>query len=357
MGEREVSGPLVTHPASATALRDEMLRMITGFALPPMLYVAARLGVADRLVDGPVNGDQLARDLNVDGDSLRRLLAALATHNVFATDGNTFRLTPLGELLGSRPGSLRATALYWGSPWVWNVWSELVGSIETGRPAFDRVHGQDFFAYLAQHHEPSSIFDRFMTETPTERHAAIAEAYDFGEEGTVVDVGGGQGATLAAVLIRHRSLRGVLSDRTSLGSAGNGPLDDPRVSGRFTIVEGDFFDSVPHGGDYYILSSILHDWSDLRALTILRNCRRAMSPGAKLLVVERIIDPGGEEPNTRLSDMFMLALLGGRERTAVELTGLLATEGFAVTRRLATKSPFSIVEGSYACSSCRSLDE
>ena len=226
------------------------------------------------------------------------------------------------------------------------MWSELFGSIQTGKPAFDRVHGQDFFSYLAQHGEPSSIFDRFMTETPTERHAAIAEAYDFGEGATVVDVGGGRGATLAAVLLRHRSVHGVLCDRVSTRSAGGTLLDEPELAGRYTVVAGDFFETVPGSGDYYILSSILHDWSDADALAILRNCRRAMPPGAKLLVVERIIDPSAEKSSTRLSDLFMLALLGGRERTAAEFTGLLGEAGFAVTDVLPTVSSFSIVESS-----------
>ncbi|HEX4388919.1 MAG TPA: methyltransferase [Steroidobacteraceae bacterium] len=151
-------------------------------------------------------------------------------------------------------------------------------------------------------------------------------------------------------------MRGVLCDRISTRGAAGTPLDDPEFAGRFTIGAGDFFDTVPRGGDYYILSSILHDWSDAQALAILRNCRRAMSPGAKLLVTERVIDPRAEGSDTRLSDMFILALLGGRERTASEFTVLLAKAGFAVTRVVPTKSPFSIVEGSYVLSSGGSLD-
>jgi hypothetical protein len=343
MGNGEVSGPR-EEAAEGGAPRENMMRMIMGFALAPMLHVAARLGIADRLADDPKDADRLAQELDTDGDALRRLLLALAAHGVFVQEGEEFRLTPLGELLRSRPGSLRATALYWGAPWVWSAWTELYASIEAGGPAFDRVHGTDFFAFLAKHSDASQIFDEFMTETPSQRHAAIAAAYDFGAGGTIVDVGGGRGATLASILRRHPALRGILFDRTALTGA-CAPLDDPAVAQRCAVVAGDFFATIPKGGDYYILSSILHDWSDTQALAILRNCRRAMPPEAKLLVIERLIEPGADHTITRTLDMCMLALLGGRERTAAEFAALYRAAGFEVRRILPTASPFKIIEG------------
>jgi O-methyltransferase domain len=338
-------GPTET-AAEGWAPRETMMRMIMGFALAPMLHVAAKLGVADRLVDEPRDVHRLAQELDVDGDALTRLLLALATYGVFAQEGEEFRLTALGELLRSRPGSLRATALYWGAPWIWNAWGQLFASVKTGSPAFDRIHGTDFFAFLAQHHEASRIFDDFMTETPSQRHAAIAAAYDFAAGGTVVDVGGGRGATLAAILLRHPALRGILFDRTDPNGAGT-PLGDPSLAHRCVVIAGDFFATIPDGGDYYILSSVLHDWSDAQAVAILRNCRRAMSPGAKLLVVERVIESGADHTITRTLDMCMLALLGGRERTAAEFGQLCAAAGFEVRRILPTASPFKIIEGGF----------
>lgn len=331
--------------AEIALARDEMMRMVMGFALTPMLYVAAKLGVADRLADGPRDGQQLALDLGADEDALRRLLLALATHGVFARDGEAFRLTPLGELLRTRPGSLRAAVLYWGAPWIWNIWGELLGAVETGRPAFDRVHGVAFFEYLARVHEASSIFNDFMTQTPSQRHDAVAATYAFGVNSIVVDVGGGRGATLAAVLRCNPTLRGILFDRTSADGAGATTFDDPAIAGRCAMVTGDFFTGVPEGGDYYILSSILHDWGDAQALDILRTCRRAMPPGTKLLVIERIIEPCTDHSVTHTLDMCMLGLLGGRERTAAEFARLYAQAGFQIVGVLPTGTPFSIIEG------------
>jgi hypothetical protein len=336
-----MSGPERVIQSPATRLRN-----LLNYNTTQMVYVAAKLGIADHLATGPLTADELAARVGAHPRSLYRLLRALTHVGVFAEDDDRrFRLTPTAELLRSdAPGSLRAFALSYGEPWWWNPWGRLLETVHTGSTAFDLAMDQDFFTYLDRHPEAAATFNANMTSMTARELPEVVTTYDFAGAGTLVDVGGGHGAFVTAILQRGGRERAVLFDRPAVIAGARAPLEAAGVVDRCSLVEGDFFDAVPAGGDTYTLKDIIHDWDDERAVAILRTCRAAMAPGAKLLLIERVLPPGGEAAIGKMVDVTMMVLTGGMERTEDEYRRLLEQAGFTLRRAVFTHSSASVLE-------------
>jgi len=311
------------------------------------ILLAARLGIPDLLADGPKDGRELAGLTDAHAPSLYRVLRALASVGVFreAEDGR-FHLTPLAEpLRDGVPGSLRAFAIMLGEEWHWRAWGDLPHAVRTGQSAFEHLYGVTNFEYWAQHPEAEAIFDDAMTSRGAAQNAAVVAAYDFAGVGTLVDVGGGHGSLLAAVLQAHPAMRGVLVERPEVVAGARAYLEQAGVQERCEVVAEDFFASVVSGGDAYVLKSVVHDWDDDRAVAILSTCRRAMPAGGRLLVVDWVVPPGDEPSFAKLLDLLMLVWTpGGKERTEAEHRALLALAGFELTRVIPTAAGVSIIE-------------
>lgn len=264
---------------SSVALR----RLVNGYQITQAIHVATTLGIADLLAGGPRSSDDLAAETGAHPGALYRLMRALAGAGVFReTEGRRFALTGLGDCLrADGPDSLAGWTAFVGEPYHWQVWGDLLHSVQTGETAFHHVHGTDPWTYRARHPESSARFDRAMASLSRQVAAAVLAAYDFGRFGTVVDIAGGSGTFLAAILARHATMRGILFDLPHV-VAGAGPiLAAAGVVGRCTIVEGSFFEAVPPGGDAYVLKAILHDWDDEDCVRILQTCRQAMTGGRR----------------------------------------------------------------------------
>jgi len=319
--------------------------LLVGNQVQQAIHVAARLGIADLLRDGPRPAADLARDAGADPDALRRLLRALASFGIFAEDGaGRFGLTPLATLL--REGvsdSMRAFAL-WSGGVSYRAFGGLEYSVRTGAPAFEHMYGEDFYDYLARDQEAGALFDELMAWNTAPAAGAVA-AYDLAGVGTLVDVGGGRGDLLATVLRAHPKLRGVLVDRTDVVERARGVLEAAGVADRCVTVCGDILESVPVGGDAYLLKSVIHGLDDGRATRLLANCRRAMAGAGRLLLVEFVMPPGNDPFPGKLMDLLMLVGCRGRERTEEEFRALLSAAGFRLTNTMATKFGYSVIEG------------
>lgn len=316
-------------------------RLIDGFKISQALHVAATLRIADHLADGPRTSDELAESTQAHPGALRRLLGALASVGVMrAHEGDRFGLTEIGDGLRSDADEpLGAWARFSGADPTWQTWGALLHSVRTGESAFAHVHGQPAWEYRVSHPEAAARFDDAMTDLSRRTNRDVLEAYDFGGFGTVVDVGGGHGALLAAILVRHPGVRGVLFDLPHVARA----PEDPALRDRLTVVTGSFFDAVPRGGDAYLLKAILHDWDDEDAVRILRRVREAMDGAGAVLVVER--DLGGADPETHVSDLNMLVSLGGRERSVEEYAALMERAGLRFVAATPARYGLHVIEG------------
>jgi hypothetical protein len=323
-------------------------RLLMGAQVSQAINVAAAIGIADLLSDGPRTSEELAARTDAHADSLYRLLRALASVGVFREDEHQrFALTPVGELLRSDvPVSLHGWAAFVGRPYIRAAWSELEHSVRTGENAFRRVHGTDVWSYRAEHPRESDIFDRAMESLTGASNRSLLDAYDFGGFETLVDVGGGNGALLAALLGEYPAMRGILFDQRHVVANAGSTLAAAGVADRCTVVPGSFFEEVPAGGDAYVLKSILHDWEDREAAAILRVCRSGMTEAAVLLLVERVVGGPNEDPRTAFSDLNMLVAPGGRERTSDEWRALLDVARFGLVRTTPTASGLSVIEAS-----------
>lgn len=336
-----------TEPAAQAAPPEAVLtQMITGSLGSQAVYVAAQLGIADLLVHGPRNVEELAKAAGADADSLYRVLRALASFGVFQEHGNrVFALTPTGELLRSdSPRSLRDLAIFMGEDWHWRVWGRTLYSVRTGKAAWNEVHGQEVFPYFANNPEAAKIFDRAMTSLSNLAIQAVVEGYDFSDVKTLVDVAGGHGRLLTAILDEHMSMHGVLFDQPHVLEGAKENEHVKTLSERLRLVSGDFFESVPAGFDGYIMKHIIHDWDDERALQILRNIRNVMDDDGRVILVETVITDDGQPDLGKLLDIEMLVSPGGKERTAAEYWELFAKAGLRMTRIVPTKSPYSVIE-------------
>lgn len=310
--------------------------------------VFARLGIADTLAAGPRDAEQIAELVGAHGPALYRLLRALGDAGVVAElEDRRFALTSLGEALRSDvPGSLRGWVTMLGMPFHCAPWIDLYETVRTGETAFDRVHGTKLFDYLAAHPEDAEVFDAAMTSVSTSETIDIVQAYDFTRFDTIVDVGGGRGGLLTAILATNPHLQGVLFDVPTVAASAREEISGTEIADRATVVSGDFFKSVPPGADAYLLSNVIHDWDDDHAARILSTCRAAMADTACVLVVELVL-PEGHQPSVgKLADLEMLVITGGRQRTEAEHRALYARAGFRVTRIVPFIGRFSLVEGS-----------
>ncbi len=307
-----------------------LMQMITGFWVSSAIYVAAKLGLAEHLSGDPVNADELALRVGAHPDALHRLLRALSSIGVFKeTEAKErfFELTPIGNLLRSDiPGSLRAFSLV-GREIGWEPWGELLHSVCTGETAFDHLHGEGYFKYLKQNSEAARLFDQAMAGFITMNGLAAAAAYDFSTFTKIIDVGGGSGALMEAILKQNSQVKGIVFDHPDVVGVTEKRLASSGLSGRCECIGGDFFKAVPSGGDAYLLASVIHDWDDEKALAILRNCRLAMGNSAKILLLEMVIPPGDAPFFGKLLDLNMLVNFGGQERTEAEYHDLLSAAG------------------------------
>jgi hypothetical protein len=327
-----------------TTPAQDLARLMDGFLTTQLLYVAARLGLADLLAGGPRGAEELAAEAGADPARLRRVLRGLALEGVVAEqDGGRFALTPVGALLRSDvPGSLRAQAIMRGGIY-YRAAAELLGAVTDGATPFVTAHGEPFFAFLAAHDQHGADFDAAMAGRAAHEADDVVAAYAFADLRRVVDVGSGHGVLVAALLRAAPEAEAVLFDRAPAIAQARHALQRDGLAERCSFVVGDFFASVPAGGDAYVLSRILHDWEDADALRILAACRAAMDDTARLLIVDAILpERARDQPAAIRTDLHMLVLVGARERTVAEFRDLLGRAGFAVRRVVPTGSPIGL---------------
>lgn len=325
--------------------RKTLLKMITGYWLSQSIHVAAKLGIADLVEKAPKSATELAKETKTHPQSLYRLLRALASVEVFSEDDQgRFGVTPLAECLLDRHGSQRAVALMMGDE-HYRAWGELLYSVQTGKPAFDNIYGKPVFEFLSEHPDQAKIFDAAMTGFHGPETQAMVDAYDFSGIKTLVDIGGGNGTVISTVLRKYAALKGILYDLPGVIERAQVNLQQAGLADRCQTASGSFFESVPPGGDAYLLRHIIHDWTDEQCRTILGNCRKVMKPGHRLLVIEMVIPPRNEPGPAKFLDLNMLVLPGGRERTEAEYRQLFASAGFKLTRVVPTTTEVSVIEG------------
>jgi hypothetical protein len=307
--------------------------LIDSFLTFQLVYVATRLGIGDALADGPLTGAELARAVDAEPGALTRVLRGLAAEGVLAEEGETFALTPLGEALRPLKGSIAARGdLYYRAA------GGLLDAVRQGGTAFERVYGERFFEHLSRRPAEEAAFQASMAARSEREARDVVAAYDFTGLGRLVDVGGGAGGLLAAILDAAPRLEGVLLDRPAAVEQAR-----RRLAGRAECVSGDFFAAVPAGADAYLLSRVIHDWSDADAVKILATCRAAMGDGARLLLVEAVLpERAADSPEAIRMDLHMLVLFGARERTEREYGDLLSAAGLLLERVLPTASPTGI---------------
>jgi hypothetical protein len=326
----------------------QLFQMMSGFVVSQAIYCAARLGVADLLADGPRSTEHLAAQTGTSPDSVYRLLRALATAGIFAeTEPRTFGLTPVAELLRSdHPARQRSMALMLGGH-QYATFGELLYSIQTGQPAFDKVYGRPIFEYLGEHPEEGRIFDEAMMAIHGGETRPMIEAYDFSAFKTVIDVGGGNGSMLMEILRASPATRGIVFDLPQVVERTLGSIREAGLAERCGVAPGSIFESAPGAGpeDAYILRHLIHDCDDQRSVQILCRCREAGAPGTRVLVIESVLPPGNEPHPGKWLDLVMMVSPGGRERTASEFQRLFETAGLKLSRIVPTCSPVSVVEG------------
>jgi len=314
------------------------------------LYAAAQLGIADVLAGGPLTSAELAAKMGTHTPALRRLLRALVAHGVFEEEApDRFCLNPAAELLRRDvPGSQRAGVLFTAGDMRWQLWSDFIESVRTGQAAVERAFGKNVFERHAEDAEEAALFGQAMAAFSAALSGPLIAAYDFASFNCIADVGGGTGRLLADILAANPSVRGILFDLPDVMTAAPPLLEASGVARRCKVVAGDFFEGVPTGADAYVLKSVLHDWDDARAITILENCRKAMSTTSTLLVIERAMPEKAEHGRAveaYLLDLEMLLLTpGGRERTEAEFGAILSAAGFVMTRIVPTTAPVSVIE-------------
>ena len=328
---------------------DRLYQMISGYRVTQMVRTAALLGICDALVGGPRDAATVATQVDADAGLLRRLMRALAGLGVLTeSEDGGFSNTAVGELLRKGvPGSLRNAAMALPADANWEAWERLPAGVVDGAVPFELAHRRSLWQKLAAEPEAAARFNGFMASQSAAFVPQLLGAFDFSRSDRAVDVGGGNGALLAGVLAAHRSLHGVLFD-TEAGLAGaDAYLREQGVLDRCELKAGDFLKSIPEGGDVYLLKLILHDWEDARASEILKTCRRAMRPGAHLLVMDHILPKTAvDAPRERqalMMDLHMYVLFGARERSEKELRSMLTQNGFRIEKVVPTSPPSTVV--------------
>jgi hypothetical protein len=347
------SNTLATSEATATipepsALTIEAaLTMMSGYYISQALYVTAKLGIADLVRDRPRSVDDLARETGTHPRSLYRVLRTLAAVDVFSEDERgVFGITEASAtLLSGVPWSLRASCISHGEE-IYRAFGDMLHSVRTGGSAFEHVYGVGHFDYLQGHPEAAEQFNDAMAAITDTECAATIEAYDFSGFGTLVDIGGGNGRLLAEILAAHPGPSAVLFDLPHSLETAEERLRAAGLIDRCRLVGGSFFESVPAGGDLYVLKHIIHDWDDERAVAILKSVRTAITPDAKLILIEHVIVPGNDLSSipAKMIDLVMLTVHGGHERTEEEFRRLLDQAGFNLTSVILTSAAVSVLE-------------
>jgi DNA-binding transcriptional ArsR family regulator len=327
--------------------RARMLQLIWGEFVAQATCVMARLGVADVLAEGPQQVEEIAQRVGAHGSTLYRVLRVLGDAGVVTElEDRHFALTPLGAVLRSDvPGSLRGVMTMLGMPFHRHPWTDLYTTVTTGEAAFDRVHGAAKFDYLAEHPEDAAVYESAMTSLSSSDTVSIVAAYDFTRLGTIMDVGGGHGGLLTAILSANPHLHGVLFDQPAVVAGTAEELSRAGVGDRCTVVGGDFFESVPEGSDAYLLSDVIHDWDDEHAVKILSSCRAAMADTGCVLIAEMVLPEGAAPSTAKLMDVEVMVMSsGGRNRTEAQFRVLLDQAGLRLTRIVPSSGPVSLVE-------------
>jgi hypothetical protein len=325
---------------------EKLLKQIfDGSWMTQAIWVTAELGIADILATGSCSIKDLADQTNTQSNALYRIMRALASVGIFAQEPDgRFSITPPANLLRSNvPRSQRSFAIMMGAEFH-GAWGELLHTVRTGEPGFRKRFGNSAFQYMVEHPERHSIYDSAMGGYGQAEGEAMLDVYDFSAFRTVMDVGGGSGMLMAAILNRHPDLKGMLFDLPSVVDRARSFISDAGLTARCRIEGGDFFSSVPSGADVYVMQHILHDWEDPDAISILRNCREAMNSDGRILLIETVIPNGNEPCFGKWLDLMML-LVGGRERTEEEYRKLLSAAGLTLNRVIPTALEVSIIEG------------
>jgi hypothetical protein len=338
-------------PAPSASQPDavqHLFQFASGYVLSSALWVAAELGIADLLKNGPRPVAELAASTKTNEGALYRTLRLLAMVGIFAeTEPRQFTLTPAAGLLRSDvPNSLRDAVVWIADPMHLQVAADLLHSVKTGQPTVEHVTGKPAFEHFADEPVEFDRFHRAMTTMSAMAIHAVLEVYDFSSFSTIVDVAGGHGYVICEILRKHPKVKGILFDLDDVVTGGEHRICQLALDGRCRTVAGDFFKSVPEGGDLYLMKNIIHDWAEERALAILRNCHAALQgkPNGRLVLLELVVPPGNVPHMSKILDIEMLYFPGGRERTEQEYAELFAKAGFRLTRVVPTKSPYSVIE-------------
>jgi hypothetical protein len=333
--------------ASASSVTEPpcLFQLATGYWISQAIYVAAKLGIADLLKDGPKSASEIALSTRSNERAVYRLIRALCVVGVFRAAGaDKFAVTALGMSLQSNvPGSLRAMIITLGET-HYAAWAHLLESVKTGAAGFTVAFGAEMFDYLGQNAEAGKIFNHAMTDYSALSSCAVLLSYDFSETRSLVDVGGGCGRLLTSILHMYPFMQGTLFDMPSVVAAAQETLEGDPCRERCALVPGSFLDFVPPGADTYLMSSVIHDWDDEHAITILRNCRRSMRRHSRLVILEFVLPAGERASFSKVLDLNMLVMNGGCERTANEFRQLFEPAGLTLTRIIPTLSPLSVLE-------------
>ena len=323
----------------------QMLQIITNFWTTRAVYVFAKLGIADLLKSGPKSSQELAESTGMHAPSLYRLLRALASAGMLQTQESRFGLTPLSELLVTdAPGSMRWLVVSELGQEHYPAWGNLMHSIKTGESAFDNHFGMDVWKYFQQNPEDAAVFNDSMSGMTAVVNEKITSLYDFSRFNKIVDVGGGHGALITAILKANPQAFGVLFDSEQVISGARPKLDAAGIADRCAAIAGNFFQSVPAGGDVYMMKWIIHDWDDEKATKILKNIRSQIPQTGRVIIVDCVVPEGDDPDFSKFFDLNMMVMTGGKERTAKEFDELLSGAGFRFLRVIPTDLPTSIVE-------------
>lgn len=323
-----------------------MMGLITGYWISQAIGVVAELGVADRLVNGPRDSDDLAREVGANPQALYRVMRLLASIGVFSeVTPRHFDLTELGATLGTdTPGSVRSFAITETAPGHWLPWGRLNESVRTGQPMCHKALGMGLFEWYGQNPEEASYFNAAMGNLSALAAGELVRVYDFSGVRTLMDVGGAHGVLLATVLRENSNARGILFDLPHVIATAGEAIKAQGLNERCELRSGDFFQEVPTGADLHLLKQIIHDWDDERATKLLQNCHRSLTSNGTLLLVEMVVPPDNHPSPAQGMDINMLVLLAGKERTEKEYQRLLQNAGFRLDEVIPTHSPFSVIK-------------
>ena len=324
----------------------QMLQIISNFWTSRALYITTRLGIPDLLKSGPKTTAELAESTKTHAPSLYRLLRALASAGIFRSEnGSGFGLTPMSELLVTdAPGSMRWFVISELGQEHYPAWGNLMHSVKTGEIAFDNHFGMDIWKYFASNPEDAAVFNDSMSGMTAVVNERITTLYDFSRFNKIVDVGGGHGGLITSILKANPQAKGVLFDAPEVVSGARPRIEAAGLGERCETVAGDFFQSVPAGGDAYIMKWIIHDWDDERAIRILKNIRSHVPQNGRVIVVDAVVPEGDEPDFSKFFDLNMLVMTGGKERTEREFAELFAAADLKLVRVVSTDLPTSIVE-------------